>query len=68
MLHINSSTWHVYFENTTDTSSLVWMEIIGATQGDHPLKENAALAVWNSVLEINHMILEDVENNGKPGC
>jgi hypothetical protein len=61
---IGTLEWgHVYFENTTDTSSLVWMEIIGATQGDHPLKENAALAVWNSVLEMNHMILEDVESN-----
>ncbi len=61
---IGAIEWgHVYFENTTDTSSLVWMEIIGASQGGHPLKENAALAVWNSVLEMNHVTLEDVEGN-----
>lgn len=61
---LGTSEWgHIYFKNATDTSSLEWMEIIGASQGAHPLKENAALAVWNSVLEINHLNIEDVEGN-----
>ena len=61
---IGTMEWgHIYFENATDTSSLVWLEIIGASQGVHPLKENAAIAVWKSVLEMNHVILEDVEDN-----
>jgi hypothetical protein len=54
---------HVFFENATDTSSLVWFEIIGASQGAHPLRENAALAIWNSVLEMDHVVLENVNGN-----
>ena len=61
---IGTMEWgHVYFENATDTSSLVWLEIIGASHGKHPVKENAAIAVWKSVLEMTHVILEEVESN-----
>ena len=61
---IGTNTWgHLFFENTTDTSFLNWLEIKGASEGTHPVKENAAIAAWHSNLEINHLKIEDVESN-----
>ncbi len=55
-----ATAWrNLYFENATDTSSLVWLEIMGASRGTNPIKEDAAIAAWNSTVEINHLTLVD---------
>ena len=59
-----ANTWgQIFLNNATDTSSLVWLEIKGASYGQHPVRENAALAAWNSILEINHLEIVNVEGN-----
>ncbi len=59
-----TSSWqNLFFENSTDTSYLEWVEIQGATRGLDPIKENAAIASWNSSIDLNHLILVDNYEN-----
>jgi len=61
---VGATEWsNLYFENTSKSSSLVWLEIKGASRGIHPIKENAAIAAWNSNIEINHLTSVDNAQN-----
>ena len=54
---------NLFFENTTDTSFLNWLEIEAATFGSHPIKENAAIAAWNSILKMDNLTIENTYGN-----
>lgn len=59
-----ASEWNnLYFENTTAISLLEWLEVKGASRGTHPFKENAAIAAWNSAVQINHLTAVDNAHN-----
>ncbi|MFT5246664.1 MAG: hypothetical protein ACI943_001410 [Gammaproteobacteria bacterium] len=60
-----AASWgNVSFENTTAESNLSYLEIIGATKGEHPINNNAAISAWYSDLNMDHMTLLD--NFGNP--
>lgn len=59
-----ANTWgNITFHQSSDTSRLAWLEIVGASQGRHPIQDNAAIAAWQSKLIIDHLMIEDVEGN-----
>lgn len=51
------------FQSPTDTSRIVWLEILDATKGVHPIYENAAISGFHAVLEIEHLKIEQVHGN-----
>lgn len=60
-----AASWgNLTFENTTATSNLNYLEIIGATKGEHPVHNNAAISAWYSDVNMDHMTLMD--NFGNP--
>ncbi len=53
----------IILKNGTAKSILNWTEIIGASNGPHPVYENAAISVFNSAIELDHITIVDVANN-----
>lgn len=51
----------VFLENT-DSSSLNYVEIIGATNGHDLSRDKAAISGWKTTISINHCVIVDVEN------
>lgn len=48
------------FENTTDTSYLNHVHIVGASKGLHPINEKAAISAFRANLELNQVYLTEV--------
>ncbi len=53
----------VVMKNTTGTNYLNWLEIRGATNGQHPIYENAAISGFNSDLVLDNLEIVEVDNN-----
>ncbi|MFT5746962.1 MAG: hypothetical protein ACI920_002343, partial [Saprospiraceae bacterium] len=51
------------FQFSTDTSRLNWLEIIDASEGDHPINDNAAITAFYAKVEMNHVKIEEVFGN-----
>ncbi len=51
------------FQDSKDTSYLDWCVIENASSGNHRIFHNAAISVFNSSINIDHMTIEDVESN-----
>ncbi len=51
------------FQNTNTTSHLTWVEIIGASRGKHPVRENAAISAWKANLDIDHLKITEIAGN-----
>lgn len=59
----DESWGNLTFQNTTDTSSLTYFEIIGATKGVHPIQENAAISAFQANLVLDNIHIETVFGN-----
>ncbi len=55
--------WGILNFVNADTSILKNMIIEGASKGKHPLRENAAVSVFNSVLKIDSLVIDNVHEN-----
>lgn len=53
----------IIFKYASDHSILNHLEISKASNGNHPIYENAAVSAYYSSIELNHMTIEDVESN-----
>jgi len=53
----------IIFNYASDVSVLNHLEVSNATNGNHPIYENAAISAFHSSVEMDHIIIEDVENN-----
>lgn len=53
----------IIFHYASDISSLNYLEIENASQGIHPIYENAAISAFHSTIEMDHLTIENVENN-----
>lgn len=53
----------IIFHYASDVSSLQYFEISKASNGIHPIYENAAISAFHSKVEIDHLTIEDVESN-----
>ncbi len=51
------------FRHSTASSKLSHLEISRASNGVHPIYENAAISAFYSSIEMDHLIIEDVESN-----
>ena len=49
--------------SATDTSRFNWLEIIDASNGPHPIYDNAAITAFQSDLELDHLTIVDVHSN-----
>jgi hypothetical protein len=53
----------IILKNGSEKSKMEWTEIIGASNGPHPVYENAAISVFNSSIELDHIKIVDVASN-----
>lgn len=53
----------IIFQNATAQSNLAWIEISGASQGIHPIYENAAVSAFKSDIGLDNVTIVDVSNN-----
>lgn len=53
----------IIFKNASDSSSLNHLEISKASNGNHPIYENAAISAFHSTVEMNKLTIVDVESN-----
>ena len=53
----------IIFKYASDNSVLNHMQVSKATNGSHPIYENAAISAFHSSVEMDHLVIEDVENN-----
>ncbi|MDF1699425.1 MAG: CotH kinase family protein [Saprospiraceae bacterium] len=51
------------FNYSTGTSSLNYLELDRASNGNHPIYENAAISVFHGQVEMDHITIIDVESN-----
>jgi hypothetical protein len=53
----------IIFNYTSDISKLNYLEVSNASNGIHPIYENAAISAYHSTLEMDHITIKNVENN-----
>ncbi len=59
-----SESWGaITFLNTSDTSKLSFVTLEGASEGELPNRDNAALSAFNSDLVLDNLILVDINSN-----
>lgn len=60
----DSYTWGgIVFNYSSAPSILKYLEIRNASNGIHPVYENAAISAYHSNVEMDHITIEEVENN-----
>jgi len=61
---IDEEAWGgVHFKNTTEQSTINWIEIIDASRGAHPIYNNAALSGFYADLDMENVTIENVFSN-----
>ncbi len=60
----NTDSWkNLRFKNTTAPSTLSHLQLSGASKGEHPVRENAAISTYFSKVNLNYVHIEDVKGN-----
>ena len=53
----------VHFKNTTEQSTINWLEVIDANRGEHPIYNNAAISGFHTDLDMENVTIENVFSN-----
>ncbi|MBN1927631.1 MAG: CotH kinase family protein, partial [Prolixibacteraceae bacterium] len=65
---MGSKPWGIIsFINVRDTSRFVNVIIEDASKGNHPIREVAAISVFNSIVELDNIVIENVHGNPVAG-